>query len=290
MEGPTNKCFEVLNKSFEGLAQTRQELVEKLKVGRPQDYSWVYQELGLTPEQCPLTKALNLYEHATSMQTLHSLFRGFIRQHYKPKWTRYWVVRQVCVNRIDFIELEFFLAPPINIKGPMPLSRVFRLKVFDYASREIHSFDLRKIPETRIKSWPFKDKYLIYIVLCPQVHPDIRQKLKRPDIAILTLEKAFKVEGRNVKWVRNKPREFEITSSKVEFGLAVLKIIERIFSKALEPLLQHIRKFYPTKAEAMDYWIPRLGILTWSWEFLDRPPPWKAEALGYVRGYRWTMR
>jgi hypothetical protein len=240
-----------------------------------EDYSFVYEELGLNPFYWNLNKSLNLYEHKEAMNMLVTVFNNIK----KPDWIKAFKVERLFINRMPIIRVTIVVQPPISIKGVMPSVQTFLIKVRNFASREVFPRDLRNMPEG--------GKAQHVIVLCPEVSEQATEYAKKRGIMLWLIDKAFKLSGRRSKWQRRKQRRFEITNYLAEFGKAVLERCREVIRRAIKPLLDFIRKLLPQTWVIISYWLERHDLLEFDARILDAPPPEREQPIGYMRGYTW---
>jgi hypothetical protein len=238
-------------------------------------FDWVFEELGLNGDVCTLGKALNLYEHWQGMRQLSIVFENLKHTRFKPSWVRDWCSEYVWVNRVPFLKVVIYLEPPICLKNVAPLRHVFLFKVRNFASREVHGCDLANFPKSR------ENEHVV--VLAPQRADNIGVK----GVFVWEIGKAFKIEGRRIKWARSKPRRFEITHNLADFGKALLNRCLQAIRKSIEPVFELVRKFLPQTWIKVDYWLNTHDVLEFDWRILDTPPPEREKPIGYLRGYTW---
>jgi hypothetical protein len=247
----------------------------KLFEKKEPSFEWVFEELGLNGDVCSLGKALNLFEHWESMRQLAVIFESLKHTKFKPSWVRDWDCNYVWVNRVPFLKVVVYLEPPICLKNVAPLRHVFMFKVRNFASREVHSCDLENLPKPR------GDEHVV--VLAPQR----ADKIKIKGVFVWEIGKAFKIEGRRVKWVRSKPRRFEVTHNLADFGKALLNRCLQAIRLTIKPLFDIIRKLMPQTWIKVEWFLKDRDVLEFDWKTLDRPPPEREKPVGYLRAYRW---
>jgi hypothetical protein len=238
-------------------------------------FYWVFEELGLNPEFCSLGKALNLYEHWESLRQLAVTFESLKHTKFKPSWVRDWCCEYVWVNRVPFLKVVIYLEPPICLKNVAPLKHIFLFKVRDFASREIYAFDCRNLPKSRENEH--------FVVLAPQ----IADKIKTKGLTVWEIGKAFKIEGRRVKWARAKPRRFEVTYDLADFGKALLNRCLQAIRKSIEPIFELVRKLMPQTWIKIEWFLQNHDPLEWDWRLLDAPPPEREKPVGFLKGFVW---
>jgi hypothetical protein len=247
----------------------------KLFEKKEPNYGWVFEELGLNGDVWSLRRALNLYEHWEGMRQLSIVFESLRHTKFKPSWVRDWCSEYVWINRVPFVRVVIYLEPPICLKNVAPLRHVFLFKVRNFASREVYRSDCRNFPKSR------ENEHVV--VLAPQRADNIRVK----GVFVWEIGKAFKIEGRRVKWVRNKPRRFEVTHNLADFGKALLNRCLQAIRLTIKPLFDIIRRLMPQTWIKIEWLLKDRDVLEFDWWLLDAPPPERERGLGYWRAYRW---
>jgi hypothetical protein len=247
----------------------------KLFEKKEPSFEWVYEELPLNRDKWSLGRALNLFEHWESIRQLAIIFESLKHTKFKPSWVRDWCSEYVWINRVPFVRVRLDLEPPICLRNVASLKQIFLFKVRNFASREVHGCDLANFPKSR------ENEHVV--VLAPQRADNIRVK----GVFVWEIGKAFKIEGRRVKWVRNKPRRFEVTHNLADFGKALLNRCLQAIRLTIKPLFDIIRRLMPQTWVKIEWLLKDRDVLEFDWRLLDRPPPEGLKPIGYLRGFVW---
>jgi hypothetical protein len=218
-----------------------------------------------------------------ALAQVHNTFATLAYAGFKPKWVETYEVQNAKEKRMKFVELCVRIKPPISLRGLAPQTLKIRIKVRNFASRELFKYDLRNIPKPEEKSDEKGDEKVSYVVLAPQVALTCSKK----GVHVWEIDKALKVENRQVKWSRAKPRRLVITHDLVEFAKAVFKPVIRTFEVTLKPIFDFLRRYYYGLWRKVEYWLQGHKPIEWGFYVLEEPDPPEEKPLGYIRAYRW---
>jgi hypothetical protein len=306
MEGPTEKCFEVLNKSFCGFCRHYHKIgcmAESFESLKLHAFYQRFFDAPISPncfepnpnfERLPSRYVINLFEHQTAEQTLMEAFKALENSKRLPKHIGFVHAEYKWVRRQRYIYVE------VGVSTPKDLSSITNMKVKAYfyfrniTGREIFS---RDIPKLFRMSLP-KDDLNRYILVAPQLPPSKADKfyrdIERLKVTVWEIYKAFKVEGNRSKWIRRIAKKLQEVEHPKQLAEALASRVLNFLRACIKPFLQLLRRLYPQTAELVVN-----SIETWWIEGLDvekifakdrGPPNERDKPIGFIKAYTCKMR